>query len=105
MIERDAPERLRQRLAAVRELAVRTTVELRRIVARLSPSVPERRGLETVLRLLIRRFRYAHGARTQYRASCLRAHLPRPAQEVIYRVAQECLQNVAKHGATRVNLH
>ena len=105
MIERDAPGRLRPRLAAVRELAGRTTVELRRIVARLSPSVLERLGLETALRLLIRRFRYAHGARTQYRASCLREHLPRPAQEVIYRVAQECLQNVAKHsGATRVNL-
>jgi signal transduction histidine kinase len=105
MIERDAPGRLRPRLAAIRELAVRTTVELRRIVARLSPSVLERLGLETALRLLIKRFRHAHGAQTQYRASCLREHLPRPAQEVIYRVAQECLQNVAKHsGATRVNL-
>ena len=80
IIERDAPERLRPRLAAARELAVRTTVELRRIVARLSPSVQERRGLETALRLLIRRFRYAHGAPTEYRASCLRAHLPRPAR-------------------------
>lgn len=105
LIERDAPERLRPRLSAVRELAGRTTAELRRIVARLSPSVLERLGLATALRLLIRRFRYTHGARTQYRPSRLPEHLPRPAQEVIYRVAQECLQNVAKHsGATCVNL-
>jgi signal transduction histidine kinase len=105
MIERDAPERLRPRISAVRELAARTTVELRRIVARLSPSVLERLGVETALRLLIGRFRHTHGARTQYRALRLTQPLPRPAQEVIYRVAQECLQNVAKHsGATRVNL-
>ena len=65
----------------------------------------ERLGLETALRLLIRRFQHTHGARTQYRASPPREHLPRPAQEVIYRVAQECLLNVAKHsGATSVNL-
>jgi signal transduction histidine kinase len=105
LIERDAPERLRPRLSAVRELAGRTTVELRRLVARLSPSVLERLGLETALRLLIRRFRYTHGMCTQYRPSRLPEHLPRPAQEVIYRVAQECLQNVAKHsGATCINL-
>src|SRR5262249_23488084 len=33
MIERDAPERLRPRLSEARELAGRTTIELRRIVA------------------------------------------------------------------------
>jgi len=105
MIERDAPERLRPRLSAVRELAGRTTAELRRIVAALSPSVLERLGLETALRLLIKRFRYTHGAATRYRASLPPERLPRPAQEVIYRVAQECLQNVAKHSAaSRVNV-
>jgi signal transduction histidine kinase len=105
MIERDAPERLRPRLSAVRELAGRTTVELRRIVAALSPSVLERLGLPTALRLLIKRFRYSHGAQTRYRASLSSERLPRAEQEVIYRVAQECLQNVAKHSAaTRVNV-
>jgi signal transduction histidine kinase len=105
MIERDAPERLQPRLSEVRELAGRTTVELRRIVSALSPSVLERLGLETALRLLVKRFRYTHQARVEYRVSALPASLPRPAQEVIYRVAQESLQNVRKHSrASRVNV-
>jgi signal transduction histidine kinase len=110
MMERDAPDRLRARLSEARELAGRTTIELRRIVSALSPSALERLGLRTALRLLVKRFRYTHGIAVEYRAGTLPAGqgmcpLPLPAQEVIYRVAQESLQNVAKHsGASRVNI-
>jgi signal transduction histidine kinase len=105
MIERDAPARLRPRLAEARELAARTTIELRRIIAALSPSVLERLGLETALRLLVKRFRYTHGIPAEYRGVALPDSLPRAAREVIYRVAQESLQNVGKHSrATKVNV-
>jgi signal transduction histidine kinase len=105
MMERDAPDRLRARLSEARELAGRTTIELRRIISALSPSALERLGLRTALRLLVKRFRYTHRIAVEYRAGPLPASLPLPAQEVIYRVAQESLQNVAKHSrATRVNV-
>lgn len=105
MLARDAPEALQPRLAEARDVTARTTVELRRIIAALSPSVLERLGLNTALRLLAKRFRFTHPAELKFRAAKLPAGLPRQVVEVIYRVAQECLQNVAKHSqATRVNV-
>jgi signal transduction histidine kinase len=105
MLERDAPEPLRPRLAESRAIAERAVAELRRLVAALSPAVLERLGLEPALRQLAARFRKTHPAVLHLRISTLSEHLPMPSQEVIYRVAQECLQNIAKHSrATEVNL-
>jgi signal transduction histidine kinase len=106
MIERDAPERIRPRLTAARELAGRTTVELRRIIAALSPSVLERLGLQAALRLLVKRFRFHHAAiAVEHRVAALPEAVPRAAQEVIYRVAQESLGNAGKHsGAKKINI-
>jgi len=105
MIERDAPVALRRRLAEGRGVAERTVAELRRIVAALSPSVLERLGLESALRQLTVRARKIHPAEVRLRISVPSEPLPMQIQEVIYRVAQECLQNIAKHSqATYVNL-
>jgi two-component system, NarL family, sensor histidine kinase UhpB len=105
MMGREAPPVLRPRLAEARELAGRTAVELRRIVAALSPAVLERLGLEAALRHLAARFNKLHPARVRLRV-CLRGGaVSRPVEEVIYRVTQECLQNIARHSrATAVNL-
>ena len=65
----------------------------------------ERLGLEPALRHLITRFGRIHAAHLQTRISVLSGQLSRETQEVIYRVTQECLQNIAKHSqATQVNL-
>ncbi len=105
MIGRDAPEALRSRLAEACELAGRTAVELRRIVAALSPAVLERLGLEAALRHLAARFGKLHPARLRVRVRLPDEQLSRPAEEVIYRVTQECLHNIARHSrATAVNL-
>jgi len=46
-----------------------------------------------------------HAAALRIRISGTPPELPRESQEVIYRVAQESLQNIAKHSqATHVNL-
>jgi len=105
MMERDAPEPLRPRLAETRAIAERAVGELRRLVAALSPSVLERLGLKSALRQLAARFGKMHPAGLRVRISTPSEQLPMQTQEVIYRVAQECLQNIAKHSeATQVNL-
>ena len=105
LIERDAPAPLAARLAEARETARHTIEELRRIVAALGPSVLERLGLKAALRQLAGRFRKMHSARMRCQIGDLPGQLPRRSGEVIYRVAQESLQNIAKHSqATFVNL-
>jgi signal transduction histidine kinase len=105
LIEREAPAPLRPRLAETRAIAERAVAELRRLVAALSPAVLERLGLKSALRQLAARFRKTHPASLRLRISPSCEHLPMPTQEVIYRVAQECLQNIAKHSrATQVNI-
>ncbi len=105
MIERQAPESLRPALEEARTAVANTVGELRRIVAALSPAVLERIGLYSALRHLVTRFRKVYPGRVRVRFSGCSEPLPREIQEVLYRVAQECLQNVAKHSqATGVNL-
>jgi signal transduction histidine kinase len=97
MMEKDAPPALRQRLAQARLIAERTVDELRRSIATLSPAVVERLGLVAALRQLSARFRKQQSGEVRLRISPGIAGLSLEAQEVIYRVAKEALQNVLKH--------
>jgi signal transduction histidine kinase len=105
MMRRDAPAELRPQIEEAQGVAERTVSDLRRVVAALSPAVLERLGLAAALRQLAARFRKTHPAVVRVRISVPSEALPMPVQQVIYRVAQECLQNIAKHSqATHVNL-
>ena len=105
MMERDAPESWRVRLEQSRGIAERAIEDLRRTIAALSPAVLERLGLESALRQLAVRFHKRHPAEVEVRVSPAWSELEPAAQEVVYRVAQESLQNIFKHSrATRVNL-
>jgi len=97
LMEKDAPPELRQRLAQARLIAERTVDELRRTIATLSPAVVERLGLAAALRQLAARFRHRQSAGVRLRISPGVAGLALEAEEVIYRVAKEALQNVFKH--------
>jgi signal transduction histidine kinase len=105
MMEKDAPPALRPRLAQARLTTERTVGELRRTIAALSPAVVERLGLAAALRQLAARFRKQRSAGVRLHISPGVAGLSLEAQEVIYRVAKEALQNVFKHSqATSVKL-
>ena len=105
MMERSASEDLRPKLQQSRLITERAIGDLRRTIAALSPAVLERLGLDSALRHLAARFRKAHAAEVAVRISPTCLQLPPAAQEVVYRVAQESLQNISKHSqATRVNL-
>ncbi len=97
MMEREAPPALRTSLAAARGVAESAVTEIRRIVAALSPQVLERLGLAAALRHLGGRFRKMHPAALALRLPKQLPALPLAAEEAIYRVAQEALQNIAKH--------
>jgi signal transduction histidine kinase len=105
MMEKDAPAPFGPRLAQARLIAERTVDELRRTIAALSPAVVERLGLVAALRQLAARFRQQQSAAVSLRISRGIAGLSGEAQEAIYRVAKEALQNVFKHSqATSVKL-
>src|SRR5262249_30493025 len=105
MLERDSGPSLRERLRESREIAERAVADLRRTIAALSPAVLERLGLESALRQLAVRFGKRHPARMDLRITPEWSEIPLGSQEVVYRVAQESLQNICKHSrATRVNL-
>jgi len=104
MLEREAPAALRPRLSEVREGTENAITEVRRIVSALSPAMLDRLGLETAIRQLVARFRKIHPARLRVRIARL-PDLAAKTQEVLYRAAQELLQNAAKHSrAGAVNL-
>jgi signal transduction histidine kinase len=90
MMEKDAPDGLRHRLAQARLITERTVVELRRTIAALSPAVVERL-LEAALRQLAARFRKQQSADVRLQLSPGIAGL-RGGTEVIYRAAKEALQ-------------
>jgi signal transduction histidine kinase len=105
MMEKDAPDELRERLAQARQITERTVIELRRTIAALSPAIVERLGLDAALRQLAARFRKQLPADVRLRISPGIGGLSAEAQEVIYRVAKEALQNIVKHSqATTVKL-
>ncbi len=105
LLERAANADLRPRLAEARAITEHAVEELRRIIAALSPALLERLGLEAAVRQLAVGFRKMHSAEVRIRISGEWQGLSLRRQEVIYRVAQESLQNIVKHSdATRVNL-
>jgi signal transduction histidine kinase len=106
MLERAAPAdwKPRARLAETRAVVEHTILEIRRILAALSPAVLEQLGLAAAIRQLTARFRKLCQAKVDLRiavASRLRANV----EAVAYRLIQECYHNIAKHaGASHVKV-
>lgn len=94
----------RGRVKETRELTEHTILEMRRLIAALSPAVLEQLGLAPALRQLVNRFRQAYGCRVKLQLGHLDP-LPRRIAIIVYRLVQECCNNIAKHSAaTSVNI-
>ena len=64
----------------------------------------EQLGLGAALRQLVNRFRRLHPIRVKLQLARL-GRLPHSTEIIIYRLVQECFNNIAKHsGATSVNI-
>jgi signal transduction histidine kinase len=94
----------RGKLAETRGMVEHSIIEIRRLIAALSPAVLEQIGLAAALRQLVGRFRQVHPAVVHLKVP-RRLELPRKTEIIVYRLAQECLQNAAKYShAQNVNL-
>jgi signal transduction histidine kinase len=92
------------KLGEARDLTERTILEMRRLIAALSPAVLEQLGLGAALRQLVNRFRRLHPMRVKLHLGRL-GRLPQQTEIIVYRLVQECFNNIGKHSAaTNVNI-
>jgi PAS domain S-box-containing protein len=99
LLDRDT-DAARAQLGQLRELQREALAEMRALIFELRPGNLEQEGLVRALK--------THAAALQGRLglpivveSDLPERLPLPAEEVLYRIAQEALHNVVKHAAAR----
>ena len=100
MLERQAPKTWdgSAKLTQTRGVVERTIVEIRRILAALSPAALEQLGLAAAIRQLSAHFRAVCPARMALRLG-LKSRLDRNLETVVYRLVQECFHNIARHAA------
>ncbi len=92
------------KLREARDLTERTILEMRRLIAALSPAVLEQLGLGAAMRQLVNRFRRLHPIRVKLLLGRL-GRLPQHTEIIVYRLVQECCNNIAKHSAaSNVNI-
>ena len=107
LIEQELPDsggEWKVKLREARDLTERTILEMRRLIAALSPAVLEQLGLGAALRQLINRFQRLHACHVRLQLSKMGA-LPQQIEIIAYRLVQECFNNIGKHsGATNVNV-
>ena len=93
-----------EKLRDTRSTTEHTIIEIRRLIAALSPAVLEQLGLGPGLRQLITRFQQVHSARVRLNVGRI-GSLPKQTESIVYRLVQECMNNIAKHSeAVNVNI-
>lgn len=107
MLEQDmvpGDDATRAKLAEVRQMTEHTILEIRRLIAALSPAILEQMGLAAALRQLVGRFRRIHDAEVRIQTP-RRLDLAKRVEIIVYRLVQEILNNIAKYSmASHVNL-
>jgi signal transduction histidine kinase len=92
------------KLRELRQMVEHSILEIRRLIAALSPAILEQMGLAAALRQLVGRFRQMHSAEVAVHIP-RRLELPKKVEIIVYRLVQEALNNIAKYSlASHVNL-
>ncbi len=104
LLEQELPGEWKTKLREARDLTERTILEMRRLIAALSPAVLEQLGLGAALRQLVNRFQRLHPCRVRLQLSKM-GSLPQQLEIISYRLLQECFNNIGKHSAaSHVNI-
>ncbi|MEZ4238250.1 MAG: sensor histidine kinase [Myxococcota bacterium] len=93
-VQRDE-DSVRERLPALREIVTEALAEVRAMAQQMHPRVLDDLGLASAVEVLARRTREQVPVALEVRGE---AELPPLLASVLYRVAQEALHNVVKHG-------
>ena len=104
-VEEADDEERRERLAHVRELAVATLQDVRRLAVELRPKALDDFGLVPALERLVATYTEQTGIPVDLEAMLGATRLPPGTETALYRITQEALTNVVKHAhATRVSI-
>ena len=91
------PEDAQSRLNALQARVVKASEETRHIAYQLHPSALDDLGLVVSLRALCKEFSERESIAVEFTSRVLPGSIPRDIVSCLYRVAQESLQNIAKH--------
>jgi two-component system, NarL family, sensor histidine kinase UhpB len=93
------PEQAQERVSELRELTAQALEEVRRVALDLRPKILDDLGLIAALGWRVDEFNAAGDAVASLTVEGIHERLPRTIELVFYRVAQEALNNVARHAA------
>jgi signal transduction histidine kinase len=103
LLERD-PAKASEPVDYVLSLAEAGMAEMRALIFELRPESLESEGLSAAIRKQVEAVQARHSIPVAFE-TCEEPNLPLPTKEAAYRIAQEALNNVAKHsGATEVRV-
>lgn len=91
------PEEAQARVGELRELTATALEEVRRVALDLRPKILDDLGLVAALGWRVDEFNAANAAQATLRVEGIDHRLPRTLELVFYRVAQEALNNAARH--------
>jgi PAS domain S-box-containing protein len=95
------PEDAQSRLKALQARVVKASEETRHIAHELHPSVLDDLGVVASLQSLCKEFSERVGIPVEFTNVALPGSVPREVASCLYRVAQESLQNIAKHASAK----
>jgi signal transduction histidine kinase len=97
LLPADIPEELMARLDDMRQLVTRTTKRVRQVMVDLRPEMLDDYGILAALHWSAERFTQRTGTLVKVEGNEAADRLPAEVENVLYRVVQEALTNVAKH--------
>ncbi|MBI1764208.1 MAG: hypothetical protein HYR56_22515 [Acidobacteria bacterium] len=93
----DDPKRQQEQMEEIAEAATAVIDEVREIIYDLRPVQLDRLGLTNSLREMLNKVGQAHGLEIKQELDELEGRLPKEAENSLYRIVQEAINNIVRH--------
>ncbi|MFN7928956.1 MAG: two-component regulator propeller domain-containing protein [Blastocatellia bacterium] len=97
----DDPLRQQEQMEEIAEAATAVIDEVREIIYDLRPVQLDRMGLTNSLREMLDKVAHAHGLTLEHDLDELDGKLPKEAENSLYRIVQEAVNNIVRHADAR----